>query len=333
VGAAIALGDLVSGRRFYWAVIAAFITFMGVNNSGEQARKAIYRVAGTVVGIGIGSLVVDAVGHHTYWSITVILVALFLGFYLMRINYAFMVVAITITVSQLYVQLGEFSNSLLLLRLEETALGAGVAIAVVMLVLPLRTRRVLRVAFRDYVEAVKAFVQHASGHLLSAQPDVASSLRVDARAVDATYQALVATAQPLRRNLFGSFDEDIGQAMRLACASRNYSRNLVADVEGIGPLGTDLRGDVESASTTLQQSLDVVAEAITGPRDGIYTRSAALFDRAERRLEEHSSGSDEGQLALRDLKLIDGTMAGMAEVMGISITDHDTVGGLVVQHP
>ncbi len=177
VGLAIALGDLLSGRRFYWAVIAAFITFMGVNNSGEQARKALYRVAGTVVGIGIGSLVVDVVGHHTYWSIAVILVTLFFGFYLMRINYAFMVVAITVMVSQLYVQLDEFSNSLLLLRLEETAIGAAVAIAVVMVVLPLRTRRVLRVALRDHVQAVGLVVDHASGHLLSEEPDIESRLR------------------------------------------------------------------------------------------------------------------------------------------------------------
>ena len=75
VGASIFLGDLVSGRRFYWAVIAAFITFMGVNNSGEQARKGLYRIAGTVVGIGIGSLLATAVGHRPYWSIAVILVS------------------------------------------------------------------------------------------------------------------------------------------------------------------------------------------------------------------------------------------------------------------
>jgi uncharacterized membrane protein YccC len=83
-------------------VIAAFITFMGVNNSGEQARKGLFRIAGTVVGIGIGSLLVTAVGHHAYWSIAVILASLFLGFYLMRVNYTFMVVGITVTVSQLY---------------------------------------------------------------------------------------------------------------------------------------------------------------------------------------------------------------------------------------
>jgi uncharacterized membrane protein YccC len=329
VGVAIALGDLLSARRFYWAVIAAFITFMGVNNSGEQARKALYRVGGTVVGIGIGSLVVEVVGHHTFWSIAVILFTLFLGLYLMRLNYAFMVIAITVMVSQLYVQLDEFSNSLLLLRLEETAIGAAVGVAVVMLVLPLRTRRVLRVAFREHVQAVGLVVDHASGYLLGEKSDTMSTLRGDVRAVDASYQAILATAQPMRRNLFGSVDEDTGRAIRLAYASRNYSRNLVADavdVETAGSLGVEIRKDIERATTTLHRSLEVVAGAVTGPRDGIYIRTSALFDRAERCLEENLSSVGKGQLAIRDLKLIDGSMAWIAKDMGLSVTDYDTVG-------
>jgi uncharacterized membrane protein YccC len=325
VGVATALGVVVSSYRFYWAVIAVFITFMGVNNSGEQVRKALFRVAGTVVGIGIGSLIAEAVGHHTYWSITVILVALFFGLYLMRINYAFMVVGITVMVSQLYVQLGEFSNSLLLVRLEETALGAAVAIAVVMLVLPLRTRRVVRVAFRAHIQAVGAAVEHATSRLLSDEADIDTTLRADGRSIDATYQALLATAEPLRRNLFGSVDEDTGRAMRLAFASRNYSRNLVADVEATGPLDRELRSDIESASTTLQRSVRALAGAVTGPRDVTYTRSSALFDGAERYLEANPIGTGKGRLAIRDLKLIDGTMADMAEVMAVNITDYDTV--------
>ncbi len=147
-GAAIALGDLISPQRFYWAVLAAFIMFMGAHNAGEQIRKALFRVAGTVIGIGVGSLLVSAVGHHASWSIAIVLVSLFLGLYLFRISYAFLAVAITVTVSQLYQQLGEFTNSLLVVRLEETALGSAVAIVVVMLVLPLHTRQVLRVAIR-----------------------------------------------------------------------------------------------------------------------------------------------------------------------------------------
>jgi uncharacterized membrane protein YgaE (UPF0421/DUF939 family) len=326
VGGAIVLGDIVSGRRFYWAVIAAFITFMGANNSGEQARKAIFRVLGTVVGIGVGSLVVQAIGHHTNWSIAIILVSLFLGFYLMRINYAFMVVGVTVMVSQLYVQLGEFSNSLLLLRLGETALGAAVAVVVVIVVLPLRTRRVLRVAMRDHVQAIAALVDHATSILVGHPTDhIETTLRADARNVDGTYQALVATIQPLRRTLFGQIDETAGSAVRLAAASRNYGRSLVFDVEAAGEADEDTRFDVQRGSETLLESLAVVAAATTGPREGTYTRSAALFDFAEQRLLESSQGTiGSTQLAVRDLTLLDGAMAQLAQAMDLKLTDYDT---------
>jgi hypothetical protein len=163
-----------------------------------------------------GSLLVTAVGHHPDWSIVVILAALFFGLYLNRISYAVTVLGITVTVAQLYEQLGEFSNSLLLLRLEETALGAAIAVAVVNLVLPLRTRRVLRIAFRDLVRAAGRLASHASDHLRGEDHDIGSTLRSDARAVDAAYQALMAAAQPVRRTLPGRPDEDISQALQLA---------------------------------------------------------------------------------------------------------------------
>ena len=202
-GAAIVLGDLISPQRFYWAVIAALITFMGAHNSGEQIRKALFRVGGTLVGILLGSLLVSAVGHHTLWSTALVLVTLFLGLYLIRISYALFAIAVTVTVSQLYQQLGEFTNSLLLVRLEETALGAAVAIIVVVLVLPLHTRRVLRVAMRQHIEAVGRLVDHASARLQGEDSAIDSTLRADGRAVDTAYHSVIATAQPLRRAALG----------------------------------------------------------------------------------------------------------------------------------
>ena len=325
-GAAIVLGDLVSPQRFYWAVLAAFITFMGAHNAGEQIRKALFRLAGTVIGIGVGSLLVSVVGHHTLWSVAVVLVSLFLGLYLFRISYAFMAVAITVTVSQLYQQLGEFTNSLLLVRLEETALGAAVAIAVVMLVLPLHTRQVLRVALREHVEAVGRLVDHAAARLQERDDGFDSTLRSDARTVDAAYQAVAATAQPIRRTVWGSADEDTVRALRLTAASRNYSRNLVVDTERSQAPGVASDLDMARASDTLHQSIEVVARALTGPRDGTYIRSSSLFDRAERRLDDCAHGLRSTEFALRDFKLLDGTMAHLAELMGLRITDYDTVG-------
>ncbi len=324
VGAATALGDVLSGSRFYWAVIAAFVTFMGANNTGEQVRKAFFRVAGTAVGIVVGSLLANAVGHNAYWSIVVILASLFFAVYLNRINYAFTALGVTVMVAQLYVKLGEFSYSLLMLRLEETALGAAVTMAVVILVLPLPTRRVLRIAVRDLVQAVGRLADHASDHLLGADHDTGTTLRADARAVDAAYHALMATAQPVRHNLSGSPDEDITQALQLASAARNYSRNLITDTERAGLADASTRLDIERAGTTLQHSLDAIAGALTGSKDGAYTRSSALFDQAERRIEECSVIASPAQLVIRDLKIIDGTFARMAEALGFLIADYDT---------
>lgn len=323
VGAAVALGDLVSGHRFYWAVIAAFITFMGANTSGEQIRKAVYRVVGTAIGIVIGSLMVHVVGHHTYWSLAVILIALFFGFYLFRVNYAFMVIGITVMVSQLYVQLDEFSDSMLLLRLGETSLGAAVAALVVLFVLPLKTRHVLRVAFTDQLQAIRQMTEHATRRLLGADGGD-TTLRADARAVDAAFQAVIATAQPLRRSYFGDLDEKTSGAVRMAAASRHYCRNLVADLEAAGALDTGTRLDIKRAAATLGESLETIEKALTGPREGTYVRSSALFEQAERRLEARDGPVSPAQLAIRDLKLVDGAMAELAKMLGLDIANYDT---------
>jgi uncharacterized membrane protein YccC len=325
VGVATVLGIQISSDRFYWAVIAVFITFMGTSNSGEQVMKACLRIAGTVVGIGIGSLLIDAVGRDIYPSVAVILVALFFGLYFLRTSYVFMVVGLTVVVAQLYEQLGEFSNALLLLRLEETALGSVVAIVVVMTVLPLRSRRVLQVALRGYVQGVGQLGQHASACLLGNGLDSEKTLRADARAVDTAYQALVATAYPLQRNLAGHVDETVARTLSLAGAIRHYARTLVADVIAAAPVRADARRELEDASVTFAGSVRAIVETLSGGgRNAIYIRSAALFDRVERRMEQQDVLVCKNEFALRDLMLVDAAMAEVAQVLGLVVTDRDT---------
>jgi Fusaric acid resistance protein-like len=94
-GGAIALGDQLSGSRFYWALIAAWITFFGANTAGEQLRKASLRIIGTLFGVIVGALLAHLVGDRVGLQIAVVLVSLFLGLYLLRVNYAFMVMGVT----------------------------------------------------------------------------------------------------------------------------------------------------------------------------------------------------------------------------------------------
>jgi hypothetical protein len=121
-------------------------------------------------------------------------------------------------------------------------------------------------------------------------------------------------------------DDDTGRLVWLAAASRNYARNLITDLNTVGPPPVRSRTDLTRARTTLHHSLDIIAAAINGPRDVTYTRSLSLFEQAEQHLELTPDNVDRGQLAIRDLKLIDGTMAQLADALGLRITDYDTVG-------
>src|SRR5690606_2103339 len=127
----------------------------------------------------VGAVLAHLVGDHARVSIVVILVALFFGLYLLRISYAFMVIGITVMISQLYVQLNEFSNSLLLLRLEETAIGAGVTALTVAFVVPIRMRHVVAVATREHLLALLEVVELAVARLR--EPGSDRELRAAAR--------------------------------------------------------------------------------------------------------------------------------------------------------
>jgi uncharacterized membrane protein YgaE (UPF0421/DUF939 family) len=364
VGGAIIAGDAMSGRRFYWAVIAAFITFMGANTAGEQVRKSVFRVIGTVAGVLVGAVLAHLVGNVVWLQVVVVLVSLFLGLYLFRINYVFMVIGITVMVSQLYVELGEFSNSLLLLRLAETSVGAGVTILTVLLVLPLRVSRVARVAARQQVEALADLADRCLDRLADPASALGSDLelRAAARRVDVAYQALVATVRPLRTPLFGSLAARVAGFMATAVAAQHYERNLLLDastryadldawgVESLAEARRQLADSVGAVTAALAPTeRGVHRAAVSHHRGGLtggshashgshgsggdsgggrharqYVRSASLFARVGDALPGDPLTS-RPQLALRDLQLLDSAFAEAARWAGVPVTDLDTV--------
>jgi len=324
VTGAIVLGEFLSERRFYWAVIAAFITFMGANNTGEQLRKGLARVVGTVVGVLIGATLAHLVGDRTDLAIVVILVALFFGLYLVRISYAFMVIGVTIMVSQLYVQLDEFSNHLLLLRLEETALGAGIAALTVICILPLRTGRVALVAARQYLDALSAVVQSSVQQLQD--PRTPSELRGLLRHLDAEYQSLTATIASMGTP-YAPRDADREKFLQTATAARNYARNLAVDTVGVPAPSAPAREELSAAHAQFAESLAALSAGLQEPRRDraghTYVRSAFLFDQVATRMDGDYACPQ--QLALRDLQLIDGALAALAGLLGLGVKALETV--------
>jgi uncharacterized membrane protein YgaE (UPF0421/DUF939 family) len=351
VGLATVLGDVISGRRFYWAVIAAFVSFIGVSNNLEQVRRAALRVVGTAIGIVVGSLLAQLDGHNDAACIVVVLIAMFFGVYLIRVSYAFMVIGVTVMVSQLYEQLGEFSHSLLLLRLEETIVGAVIAALTVLVVLPLRTQRVLVVALTNQLRSTRRFLDEAVRELAAPSSDPALALL--ARGVDSDYQMLLATARPLRH---------LGEAGRWAqgivsasTGLRHYTRDLARDVpSSAGTVGPEEAALLERAGTHMRAALDELIEGCEGGAKGTFVRSASQWSALEQRSLERLRrqvadqarpvgsarpaspvpvvgpdptalpGVVELIMAARDLQLLDGALAALAQLSGWRVTDLDT---------
>jgi uncharacterized membrane protein YccC len=343
VGGAIIAGDALSGRRFYWAVIAAFITFMGANTAGEQLRKSVFRVAGTVIGIIAGSVLAHYVGDRVWLQIVVVLVSLFLGLYLFRINYTFMTIGITVMVSQLYVELDEFSNSLLLLRLAETAVGAGVGILTVLLVLPLHVGRVARVAARQQLEALADLIDRCLDRLADPASTAGSDLqlRAAARRVDVAHQALVATVRPMRTPVYGRLASRVAGFLATAVAAQHYARNLLLDastkyadldkpaIESLGVARGQLADSVGAVTAALAPAPGASGGGHGRHRAGAapvrqYVRSASLFEQVADQLPGQPLTS-RAHLALRDLQLLDGALAEAARWADVPVTDLDTV--------
>ena len=79
-------------------------------------------------------------------------------FYWVQANYSLMVFFLTTMLALLYGLLGQFSIGLLLIRLEETAIGAAIDILVALLVLPTHTGETVRESMQAYLAGLDDLV-------------------------------------------------------------------------------------------------------------------------------------------------------------------------------
>ncbi|MCU1608078.1 MAG: hypothetical protein JWP46_4543 [Modestobacter sp.] len=321
---AVVIGNAISGQRMYWAILATFLTFVAATNAGEQVRRALFRVTGTAVGIVMGDVLVHVTGARVWVSLLVVIVALFFGIYLIRINYIFMVIGVTVTMSLLYVQFGEFSWGLLVLRLAETAIGVGAVVLTVLVIVPLRPQRVLTTGLLLWFQKLRSLVDAVLDRVVDGQP---VALRPVVRELDAAYAALVATAAPLRRATFGRNSAQLTDLLAISAAARLYARSLAAQAEA-EEAGEDGVAQTEAADRALRAMAEQVRASTsaierrieTGEHD-TYVRASALVELAAEQVRPRHGSL---QHALRDLTLLDGALARLATVLQMEIADYDT---------
>ncbi len=221
---AIVAGRELSASRYYWAVIAAFIMFSGTATRAETFVKGVHRVAGTLVGLFASIWVANLTAGNTTLVLVVIVASMFLGFYLVTLSYAYMIFFVTIMVGQLYSVLHEFSDDLLVLRLEETAIGAAAGFAVALVVVPLSTRDTVRSARNALLTDLAALLD-----------SVADGDDIDrdglARGLDDRLRQLVNVARPLTRPIvFGNSPPRTRHRLVLYAAVVSHARALTVEL-------------------------------------------------------------------------------------------------------
>ncbi|MGA5103860.1 FUSC family protein [Streptomyces cellulosae] len=141
VGSTLAIvgGELLSTDRWYWAVLTCWIVFINTASTGEILVKGYRRLLGTVFGVAAGILLAGLVGGNTVLAFALVLVLIFAMFYTAPLSYTLMSFFVTAMLGLLYTLLHTYSWEVLVLRVEETALGAVCGVVAAALVLPVRT--------------------------------------------------------------------------------------------------------------------------------------------------------------------------------------------------
>ncbi|MFB6437419.1 FUSC family protein [Streptomyces sp. NPDC056411] len=196
VGSALAIvgGEFLSSQRWYWAVLTCWVVFLNTASTGEILVKGYRRLLGTVLGVVAGVALAGLVGQHTWTAFALVLLCVFGMFFTAPLSYALMSFFTTAMLGLLYTVLSTYSLSVLVLRIEETALGAACGIIAAMLVLPVhtdsRTDEQLATVLVRLREIVTAAVEQLSG-------GPAVDLLSQARDLDTALDELRASTGPL----------------------------------------------------------------------------------------------------------------------------------------
>lgn len=276
---AMAGGMALSPHRWFWAVLTVYVVFLNARSRGDTIHKGLQRLLGTVLGIGSGLVLATLLAGSQGLQAGALLLSIFGMFYLFLASYTAGIFCVTVMLGLLYGMLGAPPEDLLLLRLEETAIGAAAAILVAAFVLPVRTRdQVLRSG-----HAVLASLRDAVRSSREALSGVPGALPMQAmRQVDRQVADLRLALAPLTaRRLLLRRDTERPVPALLDCV--HWARVVVAASQGMAalPHAAELAMQAARIEARLAELAGMAASTATplapaSPRPGSAELEAAL---------------------------------------------------------
>ncbi len=292
---AIVAGELVSPARWYWAVIAAFVIFAGTNSWGETLTKGWQRLLGTVLGVPSGILVATLLSGDKTASLVAIFVCLFCAFYFMTVTYSLMTFWITTMLALMYGLLGEFSFGVLMLRIEETAIGAVIGATVAILVLPTNTRTTIRNDTRAFLTALSELIEVCTATMFGAAD--AQRPTEQARELDRKLQQFRVSAKPLLAGVAGiAGRRNVRRGLRLFAACDHFGRSLAHSAERyqIPPGSKDFADAFVAAADQTRRNIDALVAAIEGAHAPTIVSVSDELDCAESLARRHDGQGGAG---------------------------------------
>ncbi|MEU9499017.1 FUSC family protein [Streptomyces sp. NPDC048196] len=322
VGSALAIvgGEFLSSQRWYWAVLTCWVVFLNTSSTGEILVKGYRRLVGTVFGVVAGVALAGLVGNHTWTAFALVLVCVFGMFFTAPLSYALMSFFVTAMLGLLYTLLDTYSLSVLVLRIEETALGAACGIIAAMLVLPVHTDRRtdehLDTVLVRLREVVAAAVEQLSG-------GPAVDLLGLARDLDTALDELRASTRPLTHPITPlRVRRQTAQylvALLETCAY--HARSLAATAELV-PYSRTIAADprLSLAGKRIARNLDLIAARVRDePAEGEVEAGASIAAMLEASASPALRSGTVTFRVLRHLQRLDENVVGIARPLDVPV--------------
>lgn len=312
---AIVVGQSVSPARWYWAVIAAFVVFAGTKTWGETLTKGWQRLLGTLLGVPCGVLVATLVSGNKPVSVVLIFVCLFCSFYLWQVSYSLTMFWITTMLALLYGLLGEFSFDVLLLRIEETAIGAVIGVACAILVLPNNTQAAVRNDSHAFWTALSELIEVSVTRMFGT--GAAGNPTDTARRLDRNLQQLRTTAKPLMVGVAGiSGRRNIRRGLRVLTACDRYGRTLAFNSQRSEGASSQLVDAVTAATGQIRHNLKVLGGVSARGHAVSVMRATDFLDAAESLVRQHNSEGEQLHAVMHALRRLDRAVVEEAIALG-----------------
>jgi uncharacterized membrane protein YccC len=324
VGSSLAIvgGEFLSSQRWYWAVLTCWIVFLNTASTGEILVKGYRRLVGTVLGVVAGIVLAGLVGPHTWTAFALVLVLVFAMFYTAPLSYTLMSFFVTAALGLLYTLLHTYSFSVLVLRVEETALGAACGVVAAALVLPVHTNRrtndLLVTVLERLAEVTESAVDQLSGGPSADLLDQARDLDQALADLRAATQPLTYPITPLRAR------RDTARyvvALLETCAY--HARSLAATAELL-PTHPSIAADprLRRAGGRIAHNIEAIAAHVT---DGRAPAGIEAGPSIASLLEPDAPGTPRyGRITdrvLRHLQRLDETVAGLARPLDVPVAE------------